>query len=106
MSRLLRAKLWMDVLRPMGILRDEGGRGEGAMRNASEMKLNGIYHLAAHYFVTYSFANQSATYDTKVGNTLNVVNAIKDYSPRTRLYFIASSGMFGRSEMLLENGRV
>jgi hypothetical protein len=105
-SQPLRARLRMDMLRPMRILRDEGGRGEDAMRDASEMKLDEIYHLAVHYFAAYSFANQSATYDTKVGNILNVVNTIKGYSSRTRLYFTASSEMFGRSEGLLENGRV
>jgi len=54
-----------------------------------------IYHLAAQSFVGYSFQNALSTYDANIGGTLNVCNAVKDYSPDTRMYFAATSEMFG-----------
>jgi len=54
-------------------------------RVVSEVKPDELYHLAAQSFVAYSFENPSSTYDINIGGTLNVVNAIRDYSPNTRL---------------------
>jgi len=54
-----------------------------------------IYHLAAQSFVGYSFQNALSTYDANISGTLNVCNAVKDYSPDTRMYFVATSEMFG-----------
>jgi len=55
-----------------------------------------IYHFAAQSFVGYSFQNALSTYDANIGGTLNVCNAVKDYSPDTRMYFAATSEMFGQ----------
>ena len=55
-----------------------------------------IYHLAAQSFVALSFTNPRATYDINISGTLNVVNAIKEYSPKSRLYFAATSELFGK----------
>ena len=62
-----------------------------------------LYHLAAQSFVGYSFQNPSSTYDVNITGTLNVVNAIKDYSPKTRMYFAATSEMFGQPEATPQN---
>ena len=45
-----------------------------------------LYHLAAKNFVGYSFQNSLSTYDANIGGTLNVCNAIKDFSRDTRMY--------------------
>lgn len=62
----------------------------------NEIKPDEFYHLAAQSFVGYSFKNPSSTYDVNISGTLNVVNAVKDYSPDTRLYFAATSEMYGQ----------
>jgi len=62
-----------------------------------------IYHLAAQSFVGYSFQNALSTYDANIGGTLNVCNAIKDYSPDTRMYFAATSEMFGQPKESPQN---
>ena len=69
----------------------------------SEIKPEEFYHLAAQSFVGYSFQNPSSTYDVNIGGTLNVVNAVKDYSPDTRLYFAATSELFGQPKMTPQN---
>jgi GDPmannose 4,6-dehydratase len=55
-----------------------------------------IYHLAAQIFVGYSFQNALSTYDANIGGTIHVCNAIKDSSPDTRMYFAATSELFGQ----------
>jgi len=62
-----------------------------------------IYHLAAQSFVGYSFQNALSTYDTNIGGTLNVCNAVKDSSPDSRLYFAATSELFGQPKESPQN---
>ena len=57
-----------------------------------------LYHLAAQSFVGYSFQNALSTYNANIGGTLNVCNAVKDSSPDTRMYFAATSELFGRQK--------
>ncbi len=69
----------------------------------SEEKPDEMYHLAAQSFVGYSFQNPSSTYDVNISGTLNIANAVKDYSPGTKLYFAATSEMFGQPETTPQN---
>ncbi|MDS0256821.1 GDP-mannose 4,6-dehydratase [Thermoplasmatales archaeon AK] len=62
-----------------------------------------LYHLAAQSFVGYSFQNALSTYDANIGGTLNVCNAVKDYSPDTRMYFAATSELFGQPKETPQN---
>ena len=62
-----------------------------------------LYHLAAQSFVGYSFQNPASTYDVNISGTLNVVNAIKEYSQKTKMYFAATSEMFGQPETTPQN---
>ena len=62
-----------------------------------------MYHLAAQSFVGYSFQNALSTYDVNIGGTLNVCNAIKDASPDTRMYFAATSELFGQPKETPQN---
>ncbi len=62
-----------------------------------------IYHLAAQSFVGYSFQNALSTYDTNIGGTLNVCNAIKDSASDTRMYFAATSELFGQPKETPQN---
>ncbi|MEM3791056.1 MAG: GDP-mannose 4,6-dehydratase [Thermoproteota archaeon] len=69
----------------------------------SELKPDELYHLAAQSFVAYSFTNPSFTYDVNIGGTLNVVNAVKDHSKDTKLYFAGTSEMYGKPVKVPQN---
>lgn len=56
------------------------------------------YHLAAQSFVSYSFEDEFSTINTNINGTHYVMAAIKDRAPRCRVYFAASSEMFGNAE--------
>ena len=68
-----------------------------------EEKFDELYHLAAQSFVAYSFENPASTYDINIGGTLNIVNAIKDANPNTRLYFAGTSELFGKPKISPQN---
>ncbi len=68
-----------------------------------ENQFDEIYHLAAQSFVHLSFDNPKLTYDVNIGGTLNIVNAIKEYSPKSKLYFAATSELFGKVREVPQN---
>ncbi|MEM3844520.1 MAG: GDP-mannose 4,6-dehydratase [Candidatus Parvarchaeota archaeon] len=69
----------------------------------SREKPDELYHLAAQSFVGYSFQNAQSTYDVNISGTLNVCNAIRDSSPDTRMYFAATSELFGQPKSSPQN---
>ncbi|MDD5438190.1 MAG: GDP-mannose 4,6-dehydratase [Patescibacteria group bacterium] len=69
----------------------------------NDVKFDEIYHLAAQSFVALSFTNPQVTYETNIGGTLNVVNAVKEFSPKTRLYFAATSELYGKAQTKPQN---
>lgn len=57
-----------------------------------------LYHLAAQSSVDVSFTNPLLTFAINFDGTINIVNAIKEFSPQTKMYFAATSEMFGKAE--------
>lgn len=55
-----------------------------------------IYHLAAQSFVQVSFEDPTGTYKTNQDGTFNILEAARRISPKPRLYFAATSEMFGK----------
>ncbi len=62
-----------------------------------------IYHLAAQSDVAYSFEHPQETYDININGTLNVLNAVRGKAGITKLYFAASSEMFGQPPTMPQN---
>jgi len=62
-----------------------------------------VYHLAAQSFVGLSFSNPKLTYDVNISGTLNLVNAVKELSPKSRVYFAATSELYGRVQSTPQN---
>lgn len=68
----------------------------------SKERYDEIYHFAAQSSVALSFADPKTTYDINIGGTLNVVDAIKKYSSRSKMYFAATSELYGKSKKFLQ----
>ena len=56
-----------------------------------------IYHLAAQSFVNYKFEDEFFKLNPNINGTHYILSAIKEFSPKTRFYFAASSEVFGNS---------
>ncbi len=69
----------------------------------SAVKPDEVYHLAAQSFVHESFEDPSTTVMMNIQGTLNMLNAIKNFSPKSRFYFAASSEMFGKVREVPQN---
>lgn len=63
----------------------------------SELKPDEIYHLAAQSHVQISFDLPKYTLDVNAGGTLAVLEAVRKFSPKSKIYHAATSEMFGNS---------
>jgi GDPmannose 4,6-dehydratase len=64
-------------------------------RVVEKVKPDECYHLAAQSFVSYSFEDEFSTINTNINGTHYVLSALREKAPQCRLYFAASSEMFG-----------
>jgi GDPmannose 4,6-dehydratase len=63
----------------------------------NEIKPDEIYHLAAQSHVQISFELPKYTLDVNAGGTLSVLEAVRKFSPNSKIYHAATSEMFGNS---------
>jgi GDPmannose 4,6-dehydratase len=61
----------------------------------SKVKPDECYHLAAQSFVKDSFEDEFSTLHQNINGTTYVLSAIKNIVPKCKVYFAASSEMFG-----------
>ena len=54
------------------------------------------YHLAAQSYVGTSFDDEFSTFNTNINGTHYVLSAIRNFAPDCRVYFAATSEMFGK----------
>jgi len=63
----------------------------------NEIKPDEIYHLGAQSHVQISFELPKYTLDVNSGGTLAVLEAVRRFSPHSKVYHAATSEMFGNS---------
>jgi len=66
-------------------------------RIISEIQPDEIYHLAAQSHVQISFELPKYTLDVNAGGTLAILEAVRKFSPHSKVYHAATSEMFGNS---------
>lgn len=64
-----------------------------------------LYHLAAQSFVSYSFDDAFSTFRTNIDGTHFVLESVKQAAPDCKVYFAASSEMFGHAEEVPQTER-
>ena len=64
---------------------------------------NEFYHLAAQSFINYKFEDEFFKLNPNINGTHYILSAIKEFSPKTRFYFAASSELFGNSSIYPQN---
>jgi len=65
-------------------------------RIIEQVRPDELYHLAAQSFVSYSFEDEFSTMQSNIDGTHYVLSAVKDIAPQCKVYFAASSEMFGK----------
>ncbi len=66
----------------------------------SAVKPDEFYNLAAQSHVQVSFSSPVATFDSNATAVVNILEAIRQTSPQTRLYQASTSEMFGKNYSL------
>jgi len=61
------------------------------------------YHLAASSFVSYSFDDEFAIFNSNVTGTHYILSVLKEAVPNCRFYFAGSSELFGRVTVYPQN---
>lgn len=72
-------------------------------RTIAKVQPDECYHLASQSYVAYSFEDEFSTLNTNINGTHHVLSAIKEGSPKTRMYFAGSSEMFGKVRTVPQN---
>jgi GDPmannose 4,6-dehydratase len=62
-----------------------------------ETRPDEVYHLAAQSHVQISYELPSYTLDANAGGTLSILEAVRKFSPNSKIYNASSSEMFGNS---------
>jgi GDPmannose 4,6-dehydratase len=63
----------------------------------NEIQPDEIYHLAAQSHVQISFDLPKYTLDVNAGGTLSILEAVRKFSPHSKIYHAATSEMFGNN---------
>ena len=61
----------------------------------SDLKPDEIYHLGAQSHVQISFSLPKYTLDVNAGGTLSILEAVRKFSPNSKVYHASTSEMFG-----------
>jgi len=67
------------------------------------IKPDECYHLAASSFVSYSFDDEFAIFNSNVNGTHYILSILNETAPECRFYFAGSSELFGRAESYPQN---
>ena len=68
-----------------------------------KVKPTEFYHLAAQSFINYKFEDEFFKLNPNINGTHYILSAIKEFSPKTRFYFAASSELFGNAKNSPQN---
>lgn len=69
----------------------------------SSIKPDEVYHLAAQSFVSYSFEDEFSTLLPNISGQHFILSAVIEIVPKAKLYFAASSEMFGKVREVPQN---
>ena len=59
--------------------------------------------MAAQSFINYNFEDEFFKLNPNINGTHYILSALKDYSPKTKFYFAASSEIFGNTTSNSQN---
>ena len=69
----------------------------------TKLKPTEVYHLGAQSYIDYAFEDEFSTINTNINGTHYMLSAIKEFSPKTKMYFAGSSEMFGKAIQVPQN---
>ena len=68
-----------------------------------KIKPHEIYHLASKSFINYDFDSEFFNLNPSINGTNFLLTAVKEFSPKSKFYFAASSEIFGNPKKAPQN---
>ena len=68
-----------------------------------KIKPHEIYHLGSKSFINYDFDSEFFNFNPSINGTNFLLTAIKEFSPKSKFYFAASSEIFGNPKKSPQN---
>ena len=92
-------RLWRlrDILKKINLHAASLESYASIVKLVEKLKPTEIYHLGAQSYIDYAFKDEFSTINTNINGTHYLLSAIKEFSPKTKMYFAASSEMFGKA---------
>ena len=75
-------------------------------RVLKRVKPDTIYHLAAQASVVESFKNPKETFKTNIEGTLNILEAVRKFCPKTTIVIPGSSEEYGKIKLKVKNQKL
>ncbi len=69
---------------------------ESLFEKLKEVRLDAVFHLAGQASVSLSWKNPQLTFQSNVIATLNLLDAVREINPETRILVVGSSDEYGR----------
>jgi len=76
---------------------------ESIVKLIQKLKPTEVYHLVAENYINYKFQDEFSIINTNINGTHYLLSAIKEFSPKTKMYFAGSSEMFGKTLKIPQN---
>ena len=98
-------RLWRlkDILKKINLHAASLESYASIVKLVEKLKPTEIYHLGAQSYIDYAFKDEFSTLNTNINGTHYLLSAIKEFSPKTKMYFAASSEMFGKALEIPQN---
>ena len=98
-------RLWRlrDILKKINLHAASLESYASIVKLVEKLKPTEIYHLGAQSYIDYAFKDEFSTINTNINGTHYLLSAIKEFSPKTKMYFAASSEMFGKALEMPQN---
>jgi len=98
-------RLWRlkDILKKINLHAASLESYASVVKLVEKLKPTEIYHLGAQSYIDYAFQDEFSTINTNINGTHYLLSAIKEFSPKTKMYFAASSEMFGKALEIPQN---
>lgn len=88
----------LDILDEIELIDNEVTDASSLFRNLKRIKPDYCFVFAGESFVADSFSKINSTIETNLFGTLNVLEAVKYFSPKTKVFFSSSSEIFSGSK--------
>tara|TARA_B100000035_G_scaffold313663_1_gene327890 strand:- start:64 stop:1017 length:954 start_codon:yes stop_codon:yes gene_type:complete len=105
-TKRIKKNYFKKYIKDLKILKTSINNYNNISKLIKEIKPDEIYHLGSQSYINYDFDTEFFKLNPSINGTNFLLTAIKEYSPKTKFYFAASSEIFGNPKKSPQNENV